>query len=162
MRPRDIRHARTLRRHGIRNAFRLIRAARRAGVKIATAAALIELESWGRNVFGHDPTIFSGAGRVTRRSYADYKRQRGTPGRQMQGVGPAQLTWWTFQDRADRAGGCWHPFYNMLTGFQILRENRRREGSLQEAYRSYNGSGPAAEAYSRAAMEARERWERRL
>ena len=48
-----------------------VREAERAGLPLALACALLEKESsGGRNVFGHDPTIFAGAGKVTRANYA--------------------------------------------------------------------------------------------
>ena len=86
--------------------------ARRSGLKLALACALLEKESsGGQNVFGHDPnTIFAGAGDVTKEKYLDYRRRRIAAGnRTMQGVGPCQLTWWELQDEADREGGCWKP-----------------------------------------------------
>ena len=39
------------------------------------------------------------------RKYQEYKRRRPRDG--MQGVGPAQLTWFEFQDQADALGGCY-------------------------------------------------------
>ena len=53
------------------------RRGRRTGLRLAMACALLEKESsGGRNVFGHDPSIFAGAGEVTRDRYAAYKRAR--------------------------------------------------------------------------------------
>src|SRR5262245_30978847 len=101
---RDLSLARRARRWGARYSLRIVREARRAGLPISLGFALIEQESGFRNVFGHDPTIFTGAGTVTRQKYRAYKAARGTT--RMQGVGPAQLTWWQFQDQADRLGGC--------------------------------------------------------
>ena len=71
----------------------VVEEAKRAGLRLALACALLEKESGkGRNVFGHDPTIFVGAGEVTRAKYREYKRRRVASGnRQMQGVGPCQL-----------------------------------------------------------------------
>lgn len=74
------------------NSLRIIREARRAGIAISLGFALIEHESGGKNIFGHDPTIYVGAGDVTKAKYLAYKRQRGSSGRGgMQGVGPCQL-----------------------------------------------------------------------
>ena len=124
-----------------------VREAERAGLPLALACALLEKESsGGRNVFGHDPTIFAGAGKVTRANYADYKRRRIASGnRLMQGVGPCQLTWWELQDAADAEGGCWHPEINMRVGFRHLATLVARYGRSDGA-RRYNGSGAAAEA----------------
>ncbi len=137
-----------------------VREAERAGLPLALACALLEKESsGGRNVFGHDPTIFAGAGKVTRANYADYKRRRIASGnRLMQGVGPCQLTWWELQDAADAEGGCWHPEINMRVGFRHLATLVGRYGRSDGA-RRYNGSGAAAEAYSRDLMVKARRWE---
>ena len=68
-------------------------------------------------MFGHDPGIFHGAGEVTKRKYLHYKQLRGSHGQGgMQGVGPAQLTYYTIQDRADKLGGCWRPGINIAVG----------------------------------------------
>ena len=122
-----------------------VREAKRAGLPLELACALLEKESsGGRNVYGHDPTIFVGAGKVTRANYAEYKRRRVASGnRLMQGVGPCQLTWWELQDAADADGGCWHPEVNMRVGFRHLATLVERYGRADGA-RRYNGSGAAA------------------
>src|SRR3954454_2227897 len=102
----DNRLAARLRKHGVAMPLRIIREARRANLPLSLALALVEQESGFRNVFGHDPTIFVGAGTVTPLKYRKYKRARGARGQGgMQGVGPCQLTFWTFQDDADKLGG---------------------------------------------------------
>ncbi len=137
-----------------------VREARRAGLRLELACALLEKESaGGHNVYGHDPSIFSGRGEVTRRNYAEYKRQRlASRNRSMQGVGPCQLTWWEFQDAADAAGGCWRPEINVRTGFSHLAALVERYGESDGA-RRYNGSGAGAEAYSRDLLVRARRWE---
>jgi Putative peptidoglycan binding domain len=141
----------------------VVEEARRAGLRLPLACALLEKESGGgRNVFGHDPTIFVGAGEVTRAKYAEYKRRRVASGnRQMQGVGPCQLTWWEFQDTADREGGCWRPEINMRVGFRHLVALMKQHGEAEGA-RRYNGSGPAAEAYSRDLIAKARIWDAKL
>ena len=37
---------------------------------------LIKESGGGKNVFGHDPTIFVGAGTVTKAKYLEYKKRR--------------------------------------------------------------------------------------
>jgi peptidoglycan hydrolase-like protein with peptidoglycan-binding domain len=137
-----------------------VREAKRAGLPLELACALLEKESTGgRNVYGHDPSIFSGAGKVTRENYARYKRQRlASRNRSMQGVGPCQLTWWEFQDAADAAGGCWRPATNMRTGFSHLAALVKRYGESDGA-RRYNGTGADAEAYSRDLLVRARKWE---
>ena len=114
-----------------------VREAKRVGLPLELACALLEKESsGGRNIYGHDPTIFAGAGKVTRANYADYKRRRIASGNKlMQGVGPCQLTWWELQDAADADGGCWHPEVNMRVGFRHL-------ATLVAALRPLRGRAP--------------------
>jgi hypothetical protein len=137
----------------------VIREAARAGLRLELACALLEKESGGgRNVFGNDPTIFAGAGAVTRSKYAEYKRRRVASGnRLMQGVGPCQLTWWELQDQADEMGGCWRPRINMRVGFGRLADLTRRHGE-SDGVRRYGGSGESAEVYSRDVLVKARRW----
>ena len=169
--PRYLAKALRARRADAGRPFRITYEAVRAGVPVAAAFALIEKESGraARNVFGHDPTSsipesWKG-GRVTRSRYEHYRRWR--PSRGMQGVGPLQLTWWEFQDQADRMGGCWKPRHNIRVGLKIFAENYRvARGShrerLQTAAARYNGSGPAAVAYGRDFMAKFDAWKRIL
>jgi len=124
------------------------RATRDAGIPYYVGCAFLLQESGGgRNVFGHDPTVFAGAGEVTRSKYLAYKKVRQRTGL-MQGVGPMQLTWYSYQDRADRLGGAWKPYANMLVGFRHLAALHRSTGSWTTAAHEYNGGGPMAEAYA--------------
>lgn len=158
----DARYARIAKKHGLQNSLRALWEARSAGISPALALAMLEQESGGRNVFGHDPTIFRGAGEVTRSKYIAYRTQRRNSGnRLMQGVGPLQLTWWEFQDGADKLGGCWIPKYNLRYGYRRLRSLIRTYG-MWDGVRRYNGSGPNAERYRREVKEKYEKWHRRL
>ena len=152
-----------LRAEGVLRPQAVVEEAKRAGLRLPLACALLEKESGGgRNVFGHDPTIFVGAGEVTRAKYREYKKRRVASGnRQMQGVGPCQLTWWEFQDTADREGGCWRPEVNMRVGFRHLVALINQHGEADGA-RRYNGSGDAAEAYSRDLLAKARIWEAKL
>jgi hypothetical protein len=136
-----------------------IEAAVKAKIPRSRGLALVQTETNFRNVYGHDPTIFAGAGQVTEHNYARYKRERGRT--QMQGVGPCQLTWWELQDRADRMGGCWRPEVNMLVGLSWLREQCRRLG-VGPGIASYNGTGAAAQAYSRTVRRRERQWKKVL
>lgn len=148
-----------LRKLGIVIPVRMLKATREAGLPISLAASVLTQESGGgHNVWGHDPTIFVGGydaknkhnygPNVTKNGYLAYKAQRGSAGQYgMQGVGPCQLTYFAFQDKADEAGGCWDVLANMRVGFQSLAANIRRDG-LHAGVAAYNGSGPAAEHYA--------------
>jgi peptidoglycan hydrolase-like protein with peptidoglycan-binding domain len=137
----------------------VIEEAKRAGLRLDYACAMLQKESGGgKNVFGHDPTIFIGAGTVTKAKYLEYKRKRVASGNdQMQGVGPTQLTYWTLQDRADAQGGCWKPRINMRVGFKHLADHIRTYGEADGA-RRYNGSGDAAVAYSKDLLAKAAKW----
>jgi hypothetical protein len=125
-----------------------LRATRDAKIPYYVGCAFLQQETGGgQNVFGHDPTVFAGAGEVTKAKYLAYKRVRERTG-QMQGVGPMQLTWYSYQDRADRLGGAWKPYPNMLVGFRHLAELHHATGSWTAAAHEYNGGGAMAEAYA--------------
>ena len=152
-----------LREGGIVHPMITIAEAQRAGLRLPIACAMLEKESsGGHNLFGHDPTIFVGAGAVTREKYRAYKKQRVAGGnKHMQGVGPCQLTWYALQDEADREGGCWRPEINIRVGFRHLAALIKTHGDADGA-RRYNGSGKAAEAYSADLLRRARAWEQRL
>lgn len=144
----------------MRNARTIADEARRAGITYDLAFAMVEQESGnGMNVFGHDPTIFAGAGKVTRGKYWSYKFARGRT--RMQGVGPLQLTWWELQDAADDLGGCWVPRYNLRVGFEHLRDLTHTYGE-RGGIRRYNGAGPAAEQYASSVLARKAKWHKRF
>ena len=142
------------RRAGCTMAHTALRATQDAHIPYYVGCAFLQQETGGgQNVFGHDPTVFAGAGKVTRSKYLAYKKVRERTG-QMQGVGPMQLTWYSYQDRADQLGGAWKPYPNMLVGFRHLAALQRSTGSWTAAAHEYNGGGAEAEAYA-ADMEER-------
>jgi soluble lytic murein transglycosylase-like protein len=159
-----LRELSALKKHGIEYPLYTWWEARRAKIELAVLCAVLDQESGGgRNVFGHDPTIFAGAGTVTKAKYLAYKKQRGSKGEGgMQGVGPMQLTWYSFQDRADKLGGCWKPQINIRVGCEILRRYMDEWGTkplgLWKVFKTYNGS----EAYATAVMARVAIWRRRL
>jgi hypothetical protein len=158
----DVLAAARARRYGMHHALKIAQEARRAGISYDLAYSLVQQETGtGQNIFGHDPTIYAGAGQVTKAKYLTYKHLRCTPGRQMQGVGLTQLTWWEFQDAADRMGGCWKPRIQLRKAFGDLRGLIRQHGEVVGIER-YNGSGPAAVVYSKSVRARRLQWRRRL
>jgi hypothetical protein len=141
--------------------LRAWREARRAGIEFAALCAFLEKESsGGDNVFGHDTSVFSGAGRVTKAKYLAYKQARDAllPGgpRRMQGVGPMQLTWWEFQDRADELGGCWKPRVNVRTACEVIAGLRQQGLGWWHVAKRYNG----ADKYANDFLEKLARWRR--
>lgn len=139
-----------------------IRAAAQAGLELASACTMLIGESGGgRMVWGSDGVATGGTyvkgGPVTQANYLAYRSamKAGRIGRQ--GVGDAQLTSAEYQDRGDALGGCWDPYANQLSGFTGLSRLQRAYG-LQQGFRRYNGSGPAAERYGAQKMADRNRW----
>jgi hypothetical protein len=141
-------------------ATNLVMAARHAGLKLSLACGLIEQESEFRNVFGHDPTIFVGAGKVTRTKYLAYKARRGHT--RMQGVGPAQLTYWSYQDEADKLGGCWKPYCNLLVGFRALAANIQAHGTRTGLAVYNGGEGNPQFGYADHVLSLTSGWHSRL
>lgn len=161
---RDEEYVQIAARHGCRVGLGrvIVKWARHFHVPLSLAFALIEHESGFRKVFGHDPTIYAGAGVVTKAKYLAYRaKRRATGNRLMQGVGEAQLTWWATQDYADRLGGCWTADANIRVAMQTLAANIRDHGYAGGIAR-YNGTGPAAARYSREVRAAASRWHRLL
>jgi hypothetical protein len=102
-------------------------------------AMLMQESSGGHNEFGHDPTIFIGAGKVTKARYLAYRALRDHTG-ECQGVGSCQLTSRGYQDQADKLGGCWVPRHNIAVGFHALAGLIREHG-LKDGIAAYN-AGP--------------------
>lgn len=127
----------------------IIKWARVYGVPISLAFALFQHEAAFRKVFGHDPTIFVGAGVVTRALCRAYlKARRASGNRKMQGVGEGQLTWWETQDLAEKLGGLHTANANVRVALMTLAARIHEYGEAQGVER-YNGTGPAAVDYSR-------------
>lgn len=143
-------------------ATHILEAVETTKLPLSYALALVEKESGGRNVYGHDKVRNPApkGGRVTARNYAAYKKAR-KAGMGMQGVGHTQLTWYALQDAADALGGCWRPYPNLVVGFSNLKRLTNVHGKEAGAA-AYNGTGPAAEAYGRDFVRKQEAWHRRV
>lgn len=161
-----LRYARIAKKHGMSYARTIADEASKAGLPISLGFALAEQETTTcRNVFGHDPVRNPApkGGKVTKDRYLAYKRWR-KQGLGMQGVGPLQLTWYATQDAADRlykGFGCAVVRYNLRVGFRTLAALIRTYGYV-DGIRRYNGSGPAATAYSRSVRSKATKWHNRL
>jgi peptidoglycan hydrolase-like protein with peptidoglycan-binding domain len=153
-----------LKQHGTLRPTEVVELAALAGLELAAAATLLQKESGGgANVYGHDGVETGGfyvkGGPVTASNYKKYKAHRSQFG--AQGVGPTQLTFPGFQDRADARGGCFDWRVNALVGFEILSGNITALG-VRKGFRAFNGSGPAAERYADDAMAKLRVWRDRL
>lgn len=149
--------------HGARYVETIVAESERADLPVALGFALIEQESGFRNVFGHDPTIFAGAGTVTEEKYKLYRAKRGLRGQGgMQGVGPAQLTWFEYQDRADKRGGCWKPEHNIAVGFDVLASHIKAHGTRKGLAVYNGGSSRPSWTYADQVLARRDKWRARF
>lgn len=149
---------------GIVRAPEVLEIAAGAGLELASAAAMLEKESFGgRNVWGSDGVDDGGfyvkGSTVTRAAYEAWLPHRSRLG--SQGVGPCQLTYPPLQDQADRLGGCWDWRTNVVVGCRHLAGLQAQHG-IRGGFRRYNGSGSAAERYADDAMSKRQKWLDRL
>lgn len=150
-----------LKQYGIVYPVSTVWAARKANIPLAYACAMLQNESLGGlNVFGHDPVRSIVGGKVTKSRYLYYLKRR-KQGLGCQGVGPTQLTWYGYQDEADKNGGCWRASINMYTGFTILDGLIRQHG-LHDGAALYNGVGPAANAYGDLFVARVNAWQKRF
>jgi hypothetical protein len=156
-----------LTKHGTKRAAEVVELAAAAGLELAAAATLLEKESnGGDNVFGHDDVKTGGnyvkGGKVTKEAYLKYKAHRHEFG--AQGVGPTQLTFPDFQDRADARGGTFDFRVNCAVGFEILADLIKANGA-HHGFRIYNG-GPQpsdhSESYAKDAVKKLAVWRSRL
>lgn len=133
---------------GLQNAWLIEQAASEKRVPLWIAAALIEKESGGRNVYGNDRGgVFSTPGApdlvVTRENYAEFER-RVLAGETSNGVGPAQITWPGFIREAMVEGiQLWNPLDNLRFGFQLLANylnGHYNDNQIRYAGTRYNGA----------------------
>ena len=138
---------------GLANADVIVLAAYQVGVPLEIAAALIEKESRGRNIYGHDVGgIFSlppGQNlEVTPANYEQFLR-RVLAGEKSNGVGPAQITYpGYFRQYPDYP--FWDPLANIKFGLTILADHLNGDysnESVSAAGAHYNGgTNPDARA----------------
>lgn len=154
---------------GIQNAEAAKRAAIRAGIPFWAACALLEKESHGRNVYGHDAGAERPAEYVTKANFEPFY-QRVLNGALSNGVGPAQITWAGRVEGGKRDGGYfremlaeglrpWHVEDNMFFGFRLLRQHYSANGdSWEKAGTRYNGR----ESYGADFLAKVKEWRQRL
>lgn len=143
-------------------------ACRKVGLPFFVACALLEKESGGRNVYGHDAggALSGFPGRVTRGNFEVFEWLVFDQGQTSNGVGPAQITYkGYFSDMEEQGLRPWIPHDNMLFGFRLVKGNFDRHSSWATAGAIYNG-GPrpnsTALAYGRDFAAKVEQWKTRL
>lgn len=135
--------------NGVHNAAAIVRAAKAVGLEVAIAAAIIQKESNGRNVYGHDRGgVFSTAALgkpadnlVTEANFRTFVTEISKPGAVSNGVGPAQITYkGYFPDAAAKGFRLWHAEDNIRYGLGLFASHLRGSGDIVEAGRAYNGA----------------------
>lgn len=158
MTARDLLKVARARRAGARHALKIAQEARRIGLPLDLAYALVEQESGFKNIFGCD----YGVGRTfCHEKVTKAKVQQLLTSSLANGVGLTQLTYKPFVQEAQREGGAHKPRYQLRVGFRILKDNIRRYGEWTGMAR-YNGSGSAANRYAVELAAKRSRWYRVL
>lgn len=131
-------------RFGLHNAAILANATREVGgISYAAACALMEKESWGANVFGHDAGgAMSGAGEVTLEKWREFRHLVVDLGHTSNGVGPSQITYSGFFPAMEHLGLKPYDVHdNMLYGLRLIRGYWLTHGhSWTAAGTAYNGA----------------------
>jgi hypothetical protein len=158
MNAQDREYVRRARANGAQYAYRIILEARRAGIPLSWAFALVEQESGFKNIFGGDwgnlpndyaPPFYRVP--VTKERVAALLRH-GKPN----GIGLTQLTDFSYVRRAERTKasrsyGAHLPANQIRVGMEVLKE--KTGGHMDEAWR-YNG----AFSYQREIQAKQRRW----
>lgn len=151
---------------GVQNADSIVRAAAELKLPVHIAAALIEKESNGANVYGDDRprTVFNkldgarpAGGVVTEQNFIQFER-RVANGETPNGVGPSQITYFTYFPAArDQGVKLWEPYDNIKFGLRILAGSlgeNYSSASVRAAGTSYNGDA----SYGVELAQRVERW----
>lgn len=127
---------------GLKNVEDAASACRVAGIPFWAACALLDKESGGRNVYGHDRggALSGFPDEVDRSNYRVF-RWLVENGQTSNGVGPCQITWpGHFSAMSVKGLRPWVPLDNMIYGFTLLREHYDKHGTWREAGTAYNGA----------------------
>lgn len=173
---------------GLVNADLIVQSATATGIPLAIAAAMIQKESGGKNVYGHDGSAETGPGvfstkygpvviggttyaqssdiPVTQGNFAEFLR-RVTAGGKSNGVGPAQLTYAGYFKQAPDYP-FWDALANIRFGLTILADyldDDFSDSSISSAGAHYNGGttpGSKALAYGADLLAQTKIWRARL
>jgi hypothetical protein len=161
---RDLQLARRAKQHGAHYSLRIVREARRAGLDISLAFALVDQESGFQNVFGHDAGAWRPKnGQVNRANVAELLRHV-RAGQPSNGVGLTQLTFPPFIHQANALGGAHLPKYQLRVGFSRLAALIKHYGT-RDGLAAYNAGSPhtvLGQRYARSVQHKAALWHRRL
>lgn len=148
--------------HGARCARTICDEATKAGIPYAVAFASVEQESGFRNVFGHDAGGLFPGQKVTN-AKVQTMLAHVSRGGVSNGVGFTQLTYPPFVRQAAALHGGAACVRNQLrVGFGLLADLRRQHGNWHDAFRAYNGQGPAADLYAHVMDVRVAKWQHNL
>ena len=145
----------------LRNVWTIHRAAKTVGLPFEVACALIEKESGGRNVYGHDAggALSGYPEEVSEENYRVFRWMVLTRGMTSNGVGPCQITSPGFFRQMEEQGlRPWVKYDNMLFGFRLLLSYYKSYKSWRAAGRLYNG----ADAYGVDLVNRINTWKKRF
>lgn len=129
--------------HGLVNVWAASRAAKKVGLPFEVACAVLQKESGGRNVYGHDAGgALSGYTRaVNEQNFNVFEWLITVKGENSNGVGPCQITWFPFFNvMRQRNLKPWVPYDNMVFGFGLLKAYYDTSHSWTAAGHKYNGA----------------------
>ncbi len=149
----------------------ILEACETTGLSLADGCALVEKESGGRNIFGHDygptgdaPPYYGHE--VTKERVGKLINQPGYKqgNAKMNGVGLSQLTWFSYVISAEELGGAHLPINQLRVGFNLLNVYLHKY-PRQQAIASYNageGNWRAGLDYARDFEVRAQAWRARL
>lgn len=145
---------------GLKNAAAIVNAAATSGVPLYIAAAFVEQESGGANVYGHDAGgLFPGKA-VTQSNFKTFLSKVVRDGHTSNGVGPLQITYPGYF-KQNPSYPFWDPEHNILFGLQIIQKNLPR--GLNAAAQLYNsGSATGAPSYGESVVNRAAKWKSAL
>src|SRR4051794_35266680 len=100
----------------------IVEEARRAGLDLAVACALVEQESGGRNIFGCDHGDVGGQPPYCNQEVTQERVQALIASPYSNGVGLTQLTYYAYVDEAEKLGGAHIPANQCRVGFGIIKD----------------------------------------
>lgn len=156
-----IKRALRLKRAGVRRPLLVDREAKRAGLRLADACAMLQNETGipQRNIFGCDHGATAGRPPYCQEAVTRARVVALLRSGKANGVGWTQLTYLPFVRRAEALGGAHRVRNQVRVGFEVLADNQKRFGRWG-GFKAYNGAGQAAEDYADRAVRRADGWQR--
>jgi hypothetical protein len=161
--PRDLQLAHRAKAAGANYSLRIVLEARRAGLPISLAFALVDQESHFHNIFGCDVGSILCHQDVTPERVKQLIHHVKSGG-VSNGVGLTQLTWIGFITAAERLGGAHIPKNQLRVGFELLAQHIDAHG-VEHGLAAYNAGDPHSAKglrYAREVLVKQGRWHEAL